>query len=1186
MNREPLGGFRRVVSTLAIATLWSATLLAQIPETAPLPPEEQQTKFRLLPGFEIQLVLADPDIGQPLNLNFDAQGRLWVTHTVEYPYPVEVDGLQPRPRNFPVVGKQPAKDKVTVVSGIGEDGKPHSITHFAEGLNIPIGVTPITDGNEALVFSIPDIHHFQDRDGNGHADQSSVRYGRFGNIDTHGLSNSYTRWIDGWIYGCHGFSNTSEITDGRGVKTRLVSGNTYRYKEDGSHFEQFSRGQVNPFGMTFDPLGNLYTADCHTMPITMVLRGALYPHFGNPPDALGFGPTMIDHLHGSTGICGPAYYAATHFPPDYQDNMFLCNPVTGRVHRDKLIERGSTYVCDTQKDFIRCDDPWFRPVDVMQGPDGALYVADFYNAVIGHYEAPLDHPRRDRTKGRVWRIVYKGEDGQHPSPQPMPNLTKLPLEELLPLLGHDNLLVRLLSNNWIVDAHAAKAVEAVTPLLDGDSAVVRTHALWIIERLTGLSDSQVASLAADPERIVRIHTIKALAERNEWRDSDTELAIKALTSDEDGFVRRAAADALARHPSPLAAVPLLTQWNETPKQDTHLIYNLRLTLREHMGNAETVEALAKSELADDLRRRLIEIAAVSDGPGAARLLLVHAPASAEDRLKLDDETLRKAITQIARHGDPANFDKLVSLAQGHTTGDIRRQLGAILSISEGLSARGEKPYEREDLRQWMDEIAGEQLAQSNTPSDHWTNYPVPGMPPSASPWGIRHRGSTDGNSEAQFFDSIVHGEQRTGILRSPQFDIPAQFSFWLCGHNGRPDTNPQPVNHVRLVLAETGEEIAREYVPRDDTAREIKWNLGRYEGKPAYVEVVDADAGGTYAWLAAGRFSHYQLEVQPLVDTGDQWTKLLRGIAQFKLTSHLPQLVKLSLDRSQPIALRQAALEATGSLAEGNQPAAHLAQLLGGGEHPEPLRRQAARVLGGIDHPEARAALLETLELAPATLQREIALALSTSKPGTVALVEKVEQGKASPRLLQDNDLAERLNRQADEKLTARVAKLLKDLPSQEARIQELIAQHVSTYATSPRSAEQGKQVFAKQCASCHKIGAEGTLVGPQLDGVGNRGLARLLEDILDPSRNVDAAFRTTLIATVDGRVLTGLERPQEGKTRHFADPQGKPFTLQEDEIEEAKLTNLSLMPANVTETLTEEQLLDLMAYLLSQATK
>src|SRR5439155_9481259 len=112
----------------------------------------------------------------------------------------------------------------------------------------------------------------------------------------------------------------------------------------------------------------------------------------------------------STAIAGIVYYAADQFPAAFRDTLFFGDVVTNEVNQYHLERHGSTYKAILQPKFLICDDPWFRPVDVKLGLDGALYVADFYNRIIGHYEVPLTHPGRDHERGRIWRIVYRGKE--------------------------------------------------------------------------------------------------------------------------------------------------------------------------------------------------------------------------------------------------------------------------------------------------------------------------------------------------------------------------------------------------------------------------------------------------------------------------------------------------------------------------------------------------------------------------------------------------------------------------------------------------------------------------------------------------------------------------------------------------------------------------------------------------------
>jgi len=402
-------------------------------DAPPSTPEQQLKMFKVPPGFEVQLVADETQIQKPMNITFDGAGRLWVTGSELYPWPAKTDvNGQPiaafqkewdaAAQQFRVGDKAPqpseaGKDSVRVLSDFAPDGRARKVEIFAEKLNIPIGIQPLprkpdAKGDTAIVFSIPNIWRMTDTDGDGKADKHEPLYEGFGFKDTHGMSSNYLYWIDGWIYGCHGFSNHSEVRDRAGNVTVLDSGNTYRFKPDGSKFEVYSHGQTNPFGLAVDPLGNFYTADSHSKPVYLVQRGGYYEGIGKKHDGLGFAPRIMDHDHGSSSIAGVAYYAAEQFPKEYWGNTFNGNPVTRRINRDRYEWHGSSPKAIEMPDFLTCDDPWFRPVQVKLGPDGALWIADFYNPIIGHYEQPLTDPRRDHKHGRIWRVVWRGEKAQ------------------------------------------------------------------------------------------------------------------------------------------------------------------------------------------------------------------------------------------------------------------------------------------------------------------------------------------------------------------------------------------------------------------------------------------------------------------------------------------------------------------------------------------------------------------------------------------------------------------------------------------------------------------------------------------------------------------------------------------------------------------------------------------------------
>ena len=469
-------------------------------ETDPLSPEDERAALHVPDGFEVQLFAAEPQINKPINIAFDEDGRLWVSSTVEYPYAAK------RERWVDVQGSrvEGSRDAIKILEDTDGDGRADTVTDFADGLNIPTGVLPWHEPEHfagCIAWSIPNIWYFADTTGDGKCDLRKVLFGPLGfEKDTHGMCSSFRLGPDGWVYATHGFNNTSQATATDGSEIAMESGNVFRFRPDGSRIEIFTRGQVNPFGLTFDRRGNLYSADCHSSPIYQLLRGATYPHFGKPSGPLGFGPTMIQHTHGSTGICGIVYLHSDVWGSEWNDRILIGNPVNSRVNRDQIHFVGSTPVATEETDFIESSDPWFRPVDLTMGPDGALYIADFYNRIIGHYEVPLDHPGRDRERGRIWRVVKtSGHVGKPTDPEidpiddpvltldsgdPFRQRAAATALQFAPRLDAIGTLLEVLANTPVEDSHLRHVLRmaiashlrlpgSFAKVPDDDSAVVR-----------------------------------------------------------------------------------------------------------------------------------------------------------------------------------------------------------------------------------------------------------------------------------------------------------------------------------------------------------------------------------------------------------------------------------------------------------------------------------------------------------------------------------------------------------------------------------------------------------------------------------------------------------------------------------------------------------------------------------------
>ncbi len=1146
--------------------------------TDPLSPADEQKTFKLRPGFEIQLVASEPDIQKPMNLAFDAQGRLWVSHSIEYP--------------FAATDPSKARDGVTILDGIGPDGRATKISKFATNLNIPIGILPLPGAKEAIVWSIPYIWKVTDTDNDGAADKREILYGPFDFADTHGDQNAFRLGADGWVYACHGFRNASKVKlRGEGpVVLEMQSGNTYRFKTDGSAIEQISWGQVNPFGMCVDARGDMFTADCHSKPVTMILRGGYYDSFGKPHDGLGFAPITTSDDHGSTGIGGIAAYSAQQFPGEYQGSMFLCNVVTNLLHRDIVQYRGSSPWIEKSEEFVTSSDHWCHPVDIQLGPDGALYFADFYNSIIGHYEVDLNHPRRDRERGRVWRIVHTGAEAKQ-SPPSLPNLAALSQKELIASLSDRNDTVRQLAGYDYETRFGAEGIARLQERLDGPAkadqpvdsltfdpkASERVQTLWMLWRNGKLDAGLIARFSHDPAALVRIHLIRALGQTGDWNTDQTAVVRTAL-ADPDPFVRRAAAEAIARHPDPAHLKPLLESLRVAAPDDLQLIHATRIALRNQLRSSAAIEQIASLSLSKEELAKIVDIALTVPTEAAAWFSFDYVR-----QHEVAQPVVESCLSHVARNVGEKRLDEVAQYVQQQFPNDQFRQTVLFQAIFNGLTQRGKKLQLRTSLGQWGEKLANLLLDPKSVRSIPWENLPLPGVA-SASPWGVTHRGSTDEDTKALFFDSIANGEQLTGVLRSAPFVIPDSFTFWMCGHNGLPGTNPPPVNHVRLKLAETGEVIAREIPPRNDVAREYTWDLKKWAGQKAVLEAVDADVGPSYAWLAVGRFSP-AVVVSPasgLSFTDAATTMAVQIADQLKLEPLGKPVLNLLKDSHAELPNRIAAATASLNL-QPNDGIAVLGQIVQNPEEPAALRTQAAQLLGAVNSQDSRMALANALATAPGPLQQPLALALAGNQLGGELLFSMIANGRASARLLQDKPVLDRLGSLTLPKREERIAELTRGIPAADDRLKALVTKLTAAANASEADPAAGAEVFKKTCAACHRINDVGGKVGPQLDGVGHRGIERLLEDVLDPNRNVDAAFRATVIETKSGLVITGLKLRDEGTTVILGNSEGKEVRVGQDDIDESRLSNLSPMPSNLAEQLKEPELRALLAFLLKQ---
>ncbi|MGB7156865.1 MAG: PVC-type heme-binding CxxCH protein [Tepidisphaeraceae bacterium] len=1132
--------------------------------TEPLAPAEQAKTFNLPPGFTITLVAADPDIAKPMNLAFDAKGRLWVSSTSLYPWPA----------------KSPAEKRDTIkVIELTGDGRATKITTFAEGLDIPIGLLPLGGGSRVFAYDINQIALHADTDGDGKADQRDVLYSGFGfERDTHGMASNFRRGFDGWIYGCHGFNNVSDIKDKSGNVVHLRSGNTFRMRADGSRVEAFTIGQINPFGMCFDPLGNLYTSDSHSKPIYQLLRGGRYEAFDRDTnDGLGLAPMMMTHLHNSTALAGSQFYAADAFPAEFRGDVFTGNVITSRINRDKLAYHGSSPRAIEQPDFLTTTDPWFRPVQTVLGPDGALYVADFYNRIIGHYEVDLKHPGRDFDRGRIWRIAYTGDGAK---PVSTFDFSTAGAPQLIEKLGDANLIVRMLATNELCDRIGADAIGPAMLAASRGSTFQKIHALWVLYRLHALEPGTLATAAVDKDPAVRVHAMRVLSETSTWSDAHRLLAREGL-KDADPLVQRSAADALGMHPDAANVRTLLELRHNVPADDTHLLYVVRMALRNQLATPGALDAVMAggADLSSADQKAIIDVVQAVPTPDAAAFLLGHL-----EEVANDNQEVARVLRHGVRYADGRAIEPLIAVLRKRFEGDVDLQLELFAAVQKAAAERGEPlpPAARE----WGADLASAALRPPAEEEKNWTIAPLPGASAgSPSPWTLQQRTSNDGDKQSVFFSSLPLAEQLTGEIRSKPFEIPGKLSLYVAGHNGPPGTPDSRRNVIRLRSATDDAVLMEALPPRHDTATRIVWNLKDHAGKQGYLEAVDAETGTGYAWLAFGRVDP---PVAPLpLASPAMIAARRRQAAEIARTLTIPDLAQplqaLLADRSVDVETRAASAAALAQVApDAFVPAA--GTIIDDPQEPGALREKVAVSIGSVGTEPALAALVAAFRTAPARLQTALADAMATTPAGAAALVKAIGDGAAPRTLLQSSKLKERLAAAKVPDLDATIKTLTRGLPAPQEQVQKVIDERAGAFvaAGSKASVAEGAKVYARNCAVCHQIGGEGKLVGPQLDGVGNRGLDRLVEDILDPNRNVDPAFRYSNITLKDTTLITGLQKREEGETIVFVDTTGKEVAVPTKQIKSRAESTLSIMPNNVGEMITAEDFNHLLAFLMS----
>jgi putative membrane-bound dehydrogenase-like protein len=542
-------------------SLFVTLLLAQPafepPPSKPLPPREEQMTFRVPKGFRVELVAAEPDVVDPVCFAFDEHGRLYVAEMPGYPNGGVGTGT-------PVTSGR--------IKRLEFDGDKVKSTLWADGLRFPTGVFPFKGG--LVVANAPDILFLEDPENTGKATKKRVLYTGFDLANIQQLVNGFTWGFDNMIHAQAG-SKGGRITcpekpdfavelRGRGVK--------FRPDKPGSLVPTSGGGQ---YGLTQNDYGDWFTNTNSqhlrhiVLPDHYLARNSALavsqvtldiPDHGAACQVFRISPfeawrvertrrrkDMTDRKFPTTELvpggfvtsgCSPLCYLGGQFPKECEGDILSCDPANNLVHRDRLEPKGATYVAkriDEGCEFMASTDNWFRPVFLGLGPDGCVYVADFYREVI---ETPLSLPDDMKAKlqlqstgrGRIWRIVAEGPRTE--------SVVRTPteLDALVAELGHANAWHRFTAHQRLVELHAKAATKwLLNTVRHSPTPMARVHALSVVDALKTIGSTDIATNLKHSDPRVRVQALR-LAEM-ELNEAEVNEVFELLLKDPSSRVR-------------------------------------------------------------------------------------------------------------------------------------------------------------------------------------------------------------------------------------------------------------------------------------------------------------------------------------------------------------------------------------------------------------------------------------------------------------------------------------------------------------------------------------------------------------------------------------------------------------------------------------------------------------------------
>lgn len=1183
---------------------------------SPLSPEEEKAAFTLPPGFEIELVAAeDKDTGKFVAVSFDQRGRMWSMTAFDYP----VDGNEnPAAAQALYAGK--GRDKVLVWDTPFAPG-PQKPRVFAEGLAIPLGLLPYKDG--AYVQHGPNIELLRDTDNDGRADKAEVILSGFGVQDSHLFPHQFTRAPGGWIWMAQGAFNYGKVKTTKGEEQQFDRTRMARFRPDGSAFDITSQGPCNIWGLVLGGDGRAWIQEANDYGYPAMPFHA-YANYPGCSDALikSYAPifpgTAPGFRMGGTGLSGLALSDRKGaWPGPYADVMFVANPITRKIQALRIHPDGPRDRLELLPDFVQSGDEWFRPVAIQFGPDGCLYIVDWYNKIISHNEVPRNHPDRDKTRGRIWRVKAAGQ-----KPFPVPDFTKLGGAELLARLGGDSLAQSHLAWQAISDRQLTDLAPTLGAILADQTQALprRIAALWALEGLGKADAATLRPLLGEADRNLRREAVRAF---NSAKAAPAEVlgAIEPLADDPDPEVRaeviRTTAPLLAAEPRAVALLvkmgrPALDTPTAPSTQSANKIikvgaayereferYLVRLFLEgQPAATATFLDSEAAAALPPEHRmlaalafpaktgasrvaallpqlgrapnqEELLRLTESPDATGAGEALkaILHNPASRIGALeqllalktRLDARKLSPVLTSAAREllaGDAAAQDLAVRLATGFQLTDLEKQLAALLESGTASPAQ-----QRAALRSLRE------MGSAQTPLflRLATDAADPELRGEALSALAGDKAPAAAEALFRLWPKLSAPQRRAalGPLASHPVGARALIAAVQAGTVARAELDAAAVEKLQTVL------------PNEPALAALLNELG------SLVRPVLALDGSANAWTETGLALEgpFTLETWVRLEPGIGNEDGLLGVPDQLAVNFYNGLLRLWAGpklRDVIIAQKPAVPDLWTHFAITRDEQGRF-QLYQNGEldqaqsRPAPQKFENVRIAWALNGKGTAGSLAELRIWNRARSAEEIRSSYDRSVAG----------GGKPPGLLFNSSGADGWGKlQAGAKVIRTT-----DFPPvlTESEAAALDAKFAKYRALSGKVGDQARgKAAAAVCRACHLIQGEGGNVGPNLSGAGAMGVEGLLRNILTPNAAMENGYRIHQVEMKGGDLLDGFLVSEDKDALVLRLPGAEDRRIAKRDVARSRYLHRSLMPEGLLDGMSEQQVSDLFAYLMS----